>query len=50
MRNFTWAGINAFAAACALVHVNDDGAGFLVHGKSFEWTCLNAGIVLALRA
>jgi hypothetical protein len=50
MRNFTWAGINAFAAASALVHVNGDGAGFLVYGKSFERASLNAWIIFALRA
>jgi hypothetical protein len=50
MRNLPRAGINAFAAARALVHVNNDGAGFLVYGKSFEWTRFNAWVVLALRA
>ena len=50
MRNFPRAGIIAFATARALVHVNGNGAGFLVYGKSFEWTCLNAWIILALRA
>jgi hypothetical protein len=50
MRYFTWAGFNAFAATSALVHVNGDGAGFLVYGKSFEWACLNARVILALRA
>jgi hypothetical protein len=50
MRNFSRAGIDAFATARAFVHVNDDGACFLVYSKSFERASLHAWIVLALRA
>jgi hypothetical protein len=50
MRNFPRAGIYAFAAARALVHVNGDGACFFVYSKSFERTSLNAWIVLTLSA
>jgi hypothetical protein len=50
MRYFPRAGIYAFTATRALLHVNGDGAGTLVYGKSFEWASFNARIILTLRA
>jgi len=50
MRNSSWTGIDAFAAAHAFRFVHGDGGSLRVYTQSVEWAGLDAWVIFTLGA